>query len=147
VDEGADAASDAGSSGGTDGGFDGGTADAGTDGGAGDAGSDAGADAGPDAGPPGPTFTADVHPLFKDYCGGCHTGSGFGGHNMGAASVDAAYADSQTASNVCGGKTKGACAGVRVRNGEMPPGGFPDLEGRKQIADTIDAWVAAGQKK
>ena len=66
---------------------------------------------------------------------------------MGAANVDAAYADSQKLANGCGGKTKGACAADRVRNGEMPPGGFPDLEGRKQIADTIDAWVAAGQKK
>jgi hypothetical protein len=128
VDAGSDAAAEAG-------------ADAGSDAGSG------GPDAGSDSGPPGPTFTADVHPLFKMYCGGCHTGSGFGGHNMGASNVNAAYTDSQSASNSCAGKTKGACAGIRVRNGEMPPGGFPDLQGRQEIANTIDAWVAAGQKK
>ncbi|MFK8030667.1 MAG: thrombospondin type 3 repeat-containing protein [Gammaproteobacteria bacterium] len=67
----------------------------------------------------GASFAANVQPILTTKCVPCHSGLGFGGHNM--ATV---YGDSLNAAAhpTCPGLTVGACALVRVRAGEMPPG-------------------------
>lgn len=97
-----------------------------------------------DAGPAA-TWTA-VHTEFVANCTPCHSTGGSGGHNMAQASIPKAYADSQLASGVCAGLTKGACAGVRIRNGSMPLSKTLSAAEKTRIADIVDSWVGGGQK-
>jgi hypothetical protein len=102
----------------------------------------------PDAGPtpmPSPLWTA-VHNEFKALCTPCHgANGGSGGHKMGQPDALKAHMDSQLTAGRCAGLTKGACAAVRIRAGEMPATGpLPPAE-RTRVAALIDAWVAAGQ--
>lgn len=107
--------------------------------------SDAGASTS-DAATGGSATWSSIHTQFTTRCTPCHVSSKSGGHNMGQADVAAAYADSQLASAACAGKSKGACAAVRVRNGSMPATGpLPEPE-RTNLANLIDQWVAAGEK-
>jgi hypothetical protein len=72
---------------------------------------------------------------------------------MGSTDVSKAHADSQLPSNSgaspagCAGKTKGACAAIRVRDGSMPQGAALSDADKKELADLLDAWVTAGQKQ
>lgn len=92
------------------------------------------------------TYTNDVRPIFQAKCSPCHTGNGSGGHNMGTS-----YADTQLNSYYCPGKTKGACALVRIQDGTMPAGhncgpGSTDpgcVTSSEQA--TIQAWITGGQ--
>ncbi|GMV41329.1 MAG: hypothetical protein AMXMBFR64_30450 [Myxococcales bacterium] len=96
------------------------------------------------------TVWADVQPIFFKYCGGCHTGGNSGAHNIGTS-----YTDSQKASYLCAGKTKGECALVQIKSGYMPLGGGcsgnPVTDAAKpncltaQDQDTIQAWINDGQ--
>ena len=96
------------------------------------------------------TVWADVQPIFQGYCGGCHTGGGSGGHNIGTS-----YTDSQKASYLCSGKTKGECALVQIQSGYMPLGkgcsGNPTTDAAKPACTTaadqaaIQAWINDGQ--
>jgi hypothetical protein len=88
----------------------------------------------------------DVHTQLKTKCTPCHATSGSGGHNMAQSDATAAHGDSQKQAAACVGKTKGECAGARVRAGTMPPGGGLPAADRAALADLIDAWVAGGQK-
>lgn len=83
------------------------------------------------------TYSANVQPIFFAKCGGCHTGGGSGGHNIGVS-----YADTQLSSYYCPGQTKGQCALVRIQNGTMPPGGVPMVTPAEQA--TIQAWINGG---
>jgi hypothetical protein len=66
------------------------------------------------------------------------------------------YSDTQLASYYCPGKTKGACALVRIQNGTMPYGkgcsGNPADDSANPACltaaeqDTIQSWIAGGQK-
>ena len=87
------------------------------------------------AGAPAPTY-ADVQPIFQAHCGGCHTTSNNGGHNIGSS-----LASADVPSYYCPGKTKAECAIVRIKDGSMPLGGgtVPAAD-----QDTIQAWVDAG---
>ena len=87
-----------------------------------------------------------VHNELKTYCVPCHgTAGGSGGHRMGQTDVIKAYMDSQLNSFACAGKTKGACAAVRILDGSMPAGNPLPMAERTRIAAIIDAWVTAGQ--
>jgi hypothetical protein len=101
----------------------------------------------PDAGTtpmPSPSWTA-VHNEFKALCTPCHgANGGSGGHKMGQPYALKAHMDSQLTAGRCAGVKKGECAAVRIRAGEMPPGGLPTAD-RTRVAALIDAWVAAGQ--
>jgi len=104
------------------------------------------------------TRFADIHQIFVNSCGACHTGatasSGSGGHSLGAADVAVAYQASQKAANIgkCSGKTVGECALIRIKDGSMPATGdcattpkgakCPTLE----MQDAIQAWIDDGQK-
>ena len=105
---------------------------------------------------PAPQTTfADVQPVYNKYCGGCHTGGGSGGHNIGSTNLATAYADSQKASYLCPGKTKGACTIEQIQSGYMPLGkgcsGDPATDAAKpacltaQDQATIQAWIDDGQ--
>jgi hypothetical protein len=96
------------------------------------------------------TYTADVQPIFVNYCSSCHTTGGSGGTNFAAS-----YADSQLPSASCPGLTRGACALQRIQTGSMPSGagctGNPGLDvGKPQCLTaaeqaTIAAWIQGGQ--
>jgi hypothetical protein len=97
-----------------------------------------------------PVTYADVQPIYQTYCGGCHTGGGSGGHNIGTS-----YADSQKASYLCAGKTKGECTLVQIKSGYMPLGGGcsgdPTVDAGKANCltgaeqDLIQDWIDDGQ--
>ena len=59
------------------------------------------------------SFATDIHPIFVQRCGPCHTELDYGGHNVGAADVDAAYTDAveQAEDDLL----------ARVNGGGMPP--------------------------
>ncbi|MEZ4320823.1 MAG: hypothetical protein R3F61_25315 [Myxococcota bacterium] len=96
----------------------------------------------------------DVHAVFNDRCGPCHVTAGSGGMNIGAADIDAAYADSQLAAT---GGTVGDFALTRIENGSMPQGagctGDPAADAGNVACLSLDelelvqAWVAAGQPR
>ena len=104
----------------------------------------------------GVTFD-DPHAVFAEKCTPCHAGGSSGGHNMAATSVDTAYTDSQkgAANPACNGKTKGACALVRIQAGQMPLGrgcsGNPDTDAANASCltaaqqATLKAWIDGGQ--
>ncbi|APR77107.1 Hypothetical protein A7982_02454 [Minicystis rosea] len=96
------------------------------------------------------TYAANVQPILAAHCAPCHTQLGSGGGNFATS-----YTDSQKPSTVCAGKTKGACAIVRIQNGSMPQGagctGNPTLDAGKPACltaaeqSTIQAWITGGQ--
>ena len=103
---------------------------------------------------PVPTYTDDVQPILGAKCASCHTTGGSGGHN-GALS----YADTQTPSEGYGkctdeGLLRGACFGVMVHDGSMPPNvgctGDPEADAENEAClsaeeiETLDAWIAGG---
>ena len=102
---------------------------------------------------------ANAHAIFAAKCSGCHTGGSAGGHNIGLADVDAAYTQSQqnADSALCTNLSNGACALVRIQNGNMPQGrdcsGNPVMDADKPACltqaeqDTLAAWIAGGQVK
>jgi len=87
---------------------------------------------------------ADVHDQLTMNCAPCHSSGMSGGHRMAQANATMAYTDSQLTAASCVGLSKGACAAMRVRAGTMPPGGLPE-PARTNLANLMDAWVAAGQ--
>ena len=96
------------------------------------------------------TYSAEVGPILAARCGGCHTGGGSGGHDIGSS-----FNDTQLPSYYCAGETKGYCALVRIQDGSMPLGasctGNPSLDaGRPECLtraeiQALQAWVAHGQ--
>lgn len=103
-----------------------------------------------------PVVTFDqVHPIFMQLCDTCHTVSGFGGHNIGAAAILTAYGDSQLAAYTKGVDTKGAATIVRILAGEMPMeagcSGNPAMDPADPCLtqaqqDLITNWIAGGQQ-
>lgn len=103
---------------------------------------------------PTPAVTWDeVHPIFADKCGPCHTTAANGGHSMGGADADSAYDDSQVDRN---GQTRGELAYDRILAGTMPPGCSGDPEQDADIIDfcltqaeqdTVDQWITDGQQR
>lgn len=99
----------------------------------------------------------DPHAIFAAKCTPCHTGGGSGGHDMGAADLAAAFADSQKDPSIpkCDGLTKGGCTIVRILAGDMPKGkgctGDPTQDSGNAACltqaeqDTIQAWIDNGQ--
>jgi hypothetical protein len=78
-----------------------------------DASTDAGADAGDAGGPPAfVSFERDIHPIFAQRCGPCHVTNSSGGHNVGSADLDAAYADAVEL---------GQTLVIMIDGGGMPP--------------------------
>lgn len=100
---------------------------------------------------------ADVARLFSSKCGPCHVSASFGGHDIGASDLNAAFADSQleAVSVDCEGLTKGACTLVRIQSGSMPMGGGctgdPAQDADNDRCFTLDeqllleSWIAGGQ--
>jgi len=97
------------------------------------------------------TYTADTQPIYFDKCDPCHTGLGFGGHNIGTTYEDAL----KPATNVnCTGLMVGECTIVRIQRGEMPAGagctGDPVQDAGNAACttqleqDLIQAWIDAG---
>jgi len=96
------------------------------------------------------TYAFSVRPILAAHCASCHTTGGSGGVNFAAV-----YADSQLASNVCPGKTVGACTLVRIQDGSMPDGagctGNPAMDTGNAAClsaseqATIQAWITGGQ--
>jgi hypothetical protein len=108
----------------------------------------------PDADPNATSFD-EIHAIFVAKCSPCHETFGSGGHNIGQSDVDLAYADSQLASTVLQGETKGAAALFRIQNGSMPLGrgctgnpvtdaGDPDCLTQEE-QDLIQSWLDDGQ--
>ena len=94
-----------------------------------------------------------VHAIFAAKCGPCHTTSGSGGHDIGAASIAQAYADSQLSAYSTSG-TKGAAARVRILSGTMPGAGCsgdPATDSGNASCltqaehDVLESWLADGQ--
>jgi len=97
------------------------------------------------------TYTEDTQPIYFEKCDPCHTGLGFGGHNIGINYEDAL----QPAHNAdCTGLTVGACTIVRIQSGEMPEGagctGDPEQDAGNAACttqheqDLIQAWIDGG---
>ena len=72
----------------------------------------------PGPGATGATYAVDVQPILATKCTPCHTGLGFGGHN-----IAITYTDALNPANhaTCVGLNVGQCALVRLRAGQMPP--------------------------
>jgi len=85
----------------------------------------------------GPTYLADIQPLFEAKCGLCHTVFKSGGTNF--ASV---YQDALLPAKSCAGLDVAACTVVRLANGSMPKNkgctGDPKLD-----VDNVDCFTAA----
>ena len=86
------------------------------------------------------SFAADVWPIFKTGCTGCHTTSNLGGQNIGNPDEAKALADSKREKDLIV---------TRVSTGNMPPGcGKPPGGGGNCLTqddfDTIKDWIAAG---
>ena len=97
------------------------------------------------------TYTEDTQPIYFAKCDPCHTGLGFGGHNIGVDYEDAL----QPANNRnCTGLTVGECTIVRIQRGEMPQGagctGDPEQDADNADCttqleqDLIQAWIDGG---
>jgi len=103
---------------------------------------------------PAPTYTNDVQPIFFEKCNPCHTGDGFGGHNIGTHYDDAFLPASIFPECVDPGLLIGQCTIVLIQEGEMPFGegcsGDPDQDAgdpnclTQEEQDTIQAWIDAG---
>ncbi|MCB9786595.1 MAG: hypothetical protein H6744_07860 [Deltaproteobacteria bacterium] len=94
---------------------------------------------------------ATVKPIYASKCSPCHTGSGFGGHNIGD---NFASADKPASISKCAGLTKAECTIVRIKAGDMPQGrgctGDPSLDVDNTACltqaqqDLIQTWIDAG---
>lgn len=73
----------------------------------------------PGPGAIGAGYAGVVQPILMTKCMPCHTGLGFGGHNVGNVYADALNPSINAA---CGGGTVGDCTIVRIQDGSMPPG-------------------------
>lgn len=101
--------------------------------------------------PPPVTYTADVQPIFGVKCDGCHTGLGFGGHNIGTTYADAFLAADHP---TCAGLNIGECTIVRIQSGQMPQGGGCTGDPAQDAGnatcltqaeqDTVQAWIDGG---
>ncbi len=96
-----------------------------------------------------PVTWAQVHPIFKASCSGCHGGgtptSGSGGHAIGSADIGVAYDAAMLAADrypACDGLTIGECALLRIEDGTMPPGGGSSTDDAAQAL--ILEWIADG---
>ena len=83
-----------------------------------------------------PTYYEHVQPILLQFCGGCHSGGGSGGHD-----IASNYVDAFKTSGSCGGIMVGPCALELINNGSMPPGPLELPPGEIQI---IDDWVNGG---
>jgi hypothetical protein len=99
-----------------------------------------------------PTYTEDVQPIFFEKCDFCHTGKGYGGHNIGINYEDAFLPADNFAE--CFGLLVGQCTIIVIQEGKMPPGsictgdpeqdaGNPDCLTQEE-QDTVQAWIDAG---
>ena len=99
-----------------------------------------------------PTYTEDVQPIFFEKCDLCHTGEGYGDHNIGVNYEDAFLPADDFAE--CAGLLVGQCTIVVIQEGKMPPGsictgdpaqdaGNPDCLTQDE-QDTVQAWIDAG---
>ena len=99
-----------------------------------------------------PTYTEDVQPIFFEKCDFCHTGKGYGGHNIGIEYEDAFLPADNFAE--CAGLLVGECTIVVIQEGKMPPGsictgdpaqdaGNPDCLTQEE-QETVQAWIGAG---
>ncbi len=87
------------------------------------------------------TYLGDVQPVLEAHCTPCHAGASADAC-AGGACLATSYEDTQLPSYYCPGKTKGACALIRVLEPSMPLGALGSVP-----ADGIDAlerWVLTG---
>jgi hypothetical protein len=99
-----------------------------------------------------PTYTTDVQPLYFEKCDLCHTGPGYGGHDIGIAYADAFLPADDFAQ--CSGLSVGECALVLVRDGSMPPGDICTGDPQQDLGNDacftqheqnlVQAWIDAG---
>jgi hypothetical protein len=99
-----------------------------------------------------PTYTADVQPIFFQKCDFCHTGGGYGGHDIGIDYEDAFLPADNFAE--CAGLYVGECTIVLVQSGRMPPGSICTGDPEKDAGNrdcltrheqvTVQAWIDAG---
>jgi hypothetical protein len=104
------------------------------------------------------TWTHDASPIFVAHCGGCHGGATPSGGNA----FPTVYSDTQKAPNgsvtACTGTaTVGACALIRIKNGQMPRGagctGNPTTDAGNSACltqaeqNTLQAWISGGEKQ
>jgi hypothetical protein len=92
--------------------------------------------------------------VLPNKCGGCHTTGWEGGHSIGAADIDSAYADSQLTSYSNPSHTKGAQAADRITSGSIPKpynSGGPVSDDTANVCTTasefplLNAWSDGGQ--
>lgn len=107
---------------------------------------------------PGPSgrgfaiYNEDAGPVFTEKCQPCHTGFGFGDHNIGTTYADALLPADDFGE--CAGLNVGQCTIVLIQNGEMPDGagctGNPTQDAgnasclTQDEQDTIQSWIDAG---
>jgi hypothetical protein len=92
--------------------------------------------------PTAPTYNADVQPILKKHCGGCHAGGSETGCSGGTC-LASHYGATQLDSYYCGGDTKGACALARSQDGSMPLGNPGALSADDEAV--LTDWIAGGQ--
>ncbi len=105
-----------------------------------DIGTDEGQDISDGGGQSCSTFAETVQPILMEYCVGCHTVSGLGGHNI-AANYDDSQLPASSAHPECDGMNIGECSLALATTGDMPP--TPKVVTGEELA-ILQAWVDAG---
>ncbi|MBR57258.1 MAG: hypothetical protein CMH54_04285 [Myxococcales bacterium] len=85
-------------------------------------------------------YESHAKAVLETYCSGCHSGAGFGGHNIASSYDDTSkpVAGSYTA---CADMTVGECSVLRAADGSMPTSGVSVPEADMQI---LHDWQAGG---
>lgn len=97
------------------------------------------------------TWSADAAPILASKCALCHTGLGFGGHNVATNYADALKL---AVGGACVALTVGQCTIVRIQSGAMPQGRGCSGDPAQDVAnascltqaqqDTIQDWIDDG---
>jgi hypothetical protein len=100
------------------------------------------------------TYTEDTQPIYFEKCDPCHTGFGFGGHNIGTNYEDALQPAAIFPECTEPGLLIGECTIVLIQEGVMPQGagctGDPQQDADNPLCttqeeqDLIQAWIDAG---
>ncbi len=86
------------------------------------------------------SFAETVQPVLMQYCVGCHTASGLGGHNVASSYADAVLPAS-SAHPECADMNVGECSLELAKSGAMPP---TSQQVSSEDLAILQAWVDAG---
>ena len=99
------------------------------------------------------SYQADIQPIFRAKCAGCHVDSGTGSC-AGRTRLATGYESLDMPATACAGLSVAECAQVRIKNGSMPRArgctGDPEVDAVNASCLTaaehalLDAWIAGG---